>query len=96
MTSLFTQSDYAYVGPAILSRLLADSTVRRFRGRVVRHEISGELRFSVNRTPSRRIPKGWPTAEDYTDDFDMRAVEWLGKRPDDPKSATRRRLRRQR
>jgi hypothetical protein len=75
-------SPYVYVGPAILRRVLPDSSVRGFRGRVVRHEVSGAYRFHVNRTRGSKVPAGWPEEENWTDDFDVKDVEWLCEKPE--------------
>jgi hypothetical protein len=74
-------SDYEYVGPALLKRVMRGSVVRTFRGRIVRHKATGALRFFVNRTPSRKFPNDWPGAREWTDDFAPADVEWLGKKP---------------
>jgi hypothetical protein len=74
--------EYAYVGPAFLTRTLGDSTVRKFRGRVVRHTRTGALRFFLNRTSSRRVPRDWPGTQEWTDDFELKDVEWIGNKPD--------------
>jgi hypothetical protein len=74
---------FKYVGPAVLRLVLKDSSVRRFRGRIVRHEVTGVFRFVVNRTRGSKFPEGWPEAEEWADDFDMeKDVEWLGEKPE--------------
>jgi hypothetical protein len=78
---LMTQ--YEYVGPALLRRTLKGSVVRTFRGRVVRHRTTGALRFYVNRTSARKLPKDWPGSREWTDDFELTDIEWLGKAPAD-------------
>ena len=74
--------EYTYLGPAFLVRTLGDSTVRKFRGRVVRHTRTGALRFFLNRTSSRRVPRDWPGTQEWTDDFELKDVEWIGNKPD--------------
>jgi hypothetical protein len=74
--------EYTYLGPALLTRALGGSTVRKFRGRIVRHKITGALRFVVNRTSSRKVPRDWPGTQEWTDDFEVKDIEWLGKKPD--------------
>jgi hypothetical protein len=73
---------HEYVGPALLTRTLADSTVRKFRGRIVRHKTTGALRFVVNHTSTYGFPKAWPGSSEWTDDFELKDIEWLGKRPE--------------
>jgi hypothetical protein len=48
----------------------------------VRHTITGAYRFYVNRTSARKVPKDWPDAQEWTDDFDLADIEWLGKKPE--------------
>jgi hypothetical protein len=75
-------TQYEYVGAALLARALGGSVVRKFRGRVVRHKTTGALRFFVNRTRASKFPKDWPGSREWTDDFGLKDVEWLGKRPE--------------
>jgi hypothetical protein len=76
------KSEYRYIGPAFLCWVMSDSTVRRFRGRIVRHEVTGAYRFYVNRMRRRKFPEGWPDADEWTDEFDVKDVEWLGQKPE--------------
>jgi hypothetical protein len=75
-------AQHTYIGPAFLLRSLADSTVRRFRGRIVRREATGVYRFYVNRLRRRKFPDGWPEAGEWTEAFDVKDVEWLGQKPE--------------
>jgi hypothetical protein len=77
-----TAPEYAYVGPAFLTRTPGDSTIRKFRGRVVRHTGTGALRFFVNRTSSSKVPRDWPGPQEWTDDFTLKDIEWIGNKPD--------------
>jgi hypothetical protein len=74
--------EYEYVGPALLARRVSGSTVRTFRGRIVRHKTTGALRFYVNRLRARKVPKSWPGSREWTDDFELKDVEWIGKKPE--------------
>jgi hypothetical protein len=74
--------EYTYLGPALLTRVLGDSTRRQFRGRVVRHKTSGAWRFFVNRTRAGKLPKDWPGSREWADDFELKDVEWIGKKPE--------------
>jgi hypothetical protein len=71
-----------YIGPAILARVLGGSTVHRFRGRIVRDGTTGALRFYVNRTTWSGVPKDWPEPEEWTENFDLSDIEWLGAKPE--------------
>jgi hypothetical protein len=75
--------EYAYIGPALLTRALGGSTVRKFRGRVVRHKTTGALRFYVNRTSASKVPRDWPGTQEWTDDFEVKDIRWLGNKPHD-------------
>jgi hypothetical protein len=74
--------EYEYLGPALLTRTLRDSTRRQFRGRIVRHKPTGALRFFVNRTSSSKVPKNWPGTQEWTDDFTLKDIQWIGNKPD--------------
>lgn len=76
------RSEHKYVGPALLTRARADQPARQFRGRVVRDRTTGAYRFYVNRANRGKVPADWPHEQEWTDDFQLTDIEWLGKKPD--------------
>ena len=73
---------HAYVGPAVLTRVLGDSSIHKFRGRIVRDEATGVYRFYVNRLRRRKFPESWSDTGEWTEAFDLKDVEWLGRKPE--------------
>jgi hypothetical protein len=43
--------------------------------------VTGALRFFVNRTRRGKPPESWPHPKEWTDDFDLKDVEWIGQQP---------------